>query len=279
MTKQEFERAEQSKAIEAMREEIKTINFRNPDANVAAVVANDKRLSFGTNGLRVAGSSEKKTEVFFDGKKFPVLHTRNGDAIELAFTVEDDKPAGRFAFGFHGGTEDCFAVFDLQRNEVRLDVTDFRFDQPVDRTALKLASGSRHSVRLEKTEGAGNRVKMANVAVYLDDQRILGAENLDLLPEMSAVVEVQGSSVTVGRVTHSGTPMAIPEKLHVGGLQIMQVPDIEVNLRSILRGLKESADLGIQLPRCPRCTCPVDSRSMRRKELGRSRFRSRASCS
>ena len=230
-----------------MNKEIKTVNFRNPDANLAAVVASNERLSLSTKGLKVTGAAEKKTEVFFDGKKFPVLHTRNGDAIELEINFEENNPTGRFAFGFHGGTEDCFAVFDLHENEVRLEVTDFRFDQPVDRTALILAPGSRHSVRLEKTEGAGKRVKMANIAVYLDGNRILGGEELDLVPEMSAVVEVQGSSVTLGRVTHSGTPMAIPEKLRVGGLQMIQVPDIEANLQSILRGLKESAEIGIQL--------------------------------
>ena len=67
-------------------------------------------------------------------------------------------------------------------------------------------------------------------------------EDLDLLPEMSVLVQVSGARVLVEEFVQCGSPSGIPEYLHVGGYQVLNIDDIEQNLESICRGVGSAAE-------------------------------------
>ena len=174
------------------------------------------------------------------------VHTRNGDSIEVRFRVLEGS--GRLRFGFdaelheHARVEVC-----MKTGTVSLFTSDWRREQPVAAVRAAVAADRSHTLLIEKTEGAGELIKNADVSVYLDGARILHIENLDLLPEMGVLVEASGARVLVEEFAHRGRPSGIPEYLHLGGCQVLNVDDIEENLGAICRGLERAAEAGVEL--------------------------------
>lgn len=174
------------------------------------------------------------------------IHTRNGDTIELAFEwTSADRGAVRF--GLSGGMESAVAAVDFNARRARLDTSDWTVPQPVDRVSIPAKKRKAHTIRISKTEGAGDLVKRASIRVELDDRVILAGEDVDILPEIGVTIAVAGAPALLKRFVHRGIPSGIPEYLHVGGWQVVNTPDIDANLLSIQRGLEEAADRGIEL--------------------------------
>ena len=174
------------------------------------------------------------------------VHTRNGDSIEVRFRVLEGSGWLRFGFDAelheHARVEVC-----LKTGTVSLSTTDWRLEQPVAAVRGAVAAERLHHLLIEKTEGAGALIRNADVTVYLDGARIMHIENLDLLPEMGVLVEVSGARVLVEEFVHRGRPSEIPEYLHLGGCQVLNVDNIEENLGSICRGLVMAAEAGVEL--------------------------------
>ena len=74
-------------------------------------------------------------------------------------------------------------------------------------------------------------------------------EYLEKLSSRPLVLDmgVTGAPALLKRFVHSGNPSDIPEYLHVGGWQVLNVANIDSNLNSICAGLQIAADRGIQL--------------------------------
>ena len=100
---------------------------------------------------------------------------------------------------------------------------------------------------IEKREGSGNLVKNADVRVYFDGEQVLSIPDLNLLPEMGVDVKVSGVELLIEEFSHRGTSSGIPEYLHLGAWQMLNVESLEANLDSICRGLAQAAEEGVQL--------------------------------
>ena len=174
------------------------------------------------------------------------VHTRNGDSIEVRFRVLEGN--GRLRFGFDAERHEhaCVEVC-MKTGTVSLFTTDWRLEQPLAAVPAAAAAGRSHTLLIEKTEGAGALIRNADLTVYLDGARIMHLENLDLLPETGVLVEASGARVLVEEFAHRGRPSEIPEYLHLGGCQVLNVDDIEENLGSICRGLERAAEAGVEL--------------------------------
>ena len=85
------------------------------------------------------------------------------------------------------------------------------------------------------------------MAVYLNGNRIFTIEDMDLLPEMGVRVQASGVIVHLEEFVHRGRPSTVPEYLHLGGYQVLNVDSIEQNLESICRGLQLAAEAGVEL--------------------------------
>ncbi len=171
------------------------------------------------------------------------FHTRNGDAIEANFLP---LPAnGVLEFGFSGGMEAAVVKLDAGRRRVSLTTAEWNRAQPIAAGRFSLSKRRLHVLRIEKTAGRGNLVKLADLRVLLDGEVILRAENLNLLPEMGVALDASG--VRVRRVVHRGPSPGIPHVLHVGGWQMPNNDVIAENLESICRGIRQAAETGVQL--------------------------------
>ena len=104
-----------------------------------------------------------------------------------------------------------------------------------------------HVVLVEKREGGGNLVKNADVRVYFDGEQVLTMHGLNLLPEMGVNIKVTDTRLLIEEFTQRGTPSGMPEYLHLGGWQVLNVESIEANLDSICRGLVLAAEEGVEL--------------------------------
>ena len=174
------------------------------------------------------------------------VHTRNGDSIELHFRLlECDK--GVLRFGFSGGFESAIVTLDFTKKLLSLSTTDWTRPQPARAVPLEMARQDSHALVIEKTEGNGRLVKNANIIVFLDGEKVLFEPDLNLLPEMGVTLEASRTHLLVERFTHRGISSGMPEYLHVGGWQMPNKDSIEDNLKSIFRGLEESAEKGVQL--------------------------------
>ena len=174
------------------------------------------------------------------------VHTRNGDSIELRFRALG-AGNGWLRFGFDAEEHEYARVeVDFESGTISLFTSDWRLEQPL-ATAQSELSAEPHTLLLEKTEGKGVLVKNAHLSVYLDGERIMRLEDLDLLPEMSVLVRVSGARVLVDEFVQRGSPSGIPEYLHVGGYQVLNIDDIEQNLESICRGVGLAAEAGVEL--------------------------------
>jgi 5-aminopentanamidase len=176
----------------------------------------------------------------------PGVHTRNGDAVELHFTLP--KPdRGSLRFGFSGGMESAVALLDFHRKKISLSTSEWTRPQPVAASTFQIERGKTHALRIEKTEGKGDLVKNADVRIFLDDELILAADDLDILPEMGVTLNASGTRLQIDRFIHRGIPSGIPDQLHVGGWQMLNKDSIEENLASLCRGLEAAAEKGVQL--------------------------------
>jgi hypothetical protein len=176
----------------------------------------------------------------------PGIHTRNGDAIQLTFEWTTSA-RGRIEFGFTGGMEQATASIDCTSRRATLNTSDWSTPQPVDRRTIAIPRDRTQTIRISKTDGAGDLVKKANIKVELNDKVVASADDVDILTEMGVSIAVGGAPAILKRFVQRGTPSGIPEYLHVGGWQALNVPDIDKNLASICSGLERAADKGIQL--------------------------------
>ena len=198
-------------------------------------------IDFGPDGAVLSPPENETASLCGSG-----VHTRNGDSIEVRFRVLEGN--GRLRFGFDAERHEhaCVEVC-MKTGTVSLFTTDWRLEQPLAAVPAAVAAGRSHTLLLEKTEGAGALIRNADVTVHLDGARIMHLENLDLLPETGVLVEASGARVLVEEFAHRGRPSEIPEYLHLGGCQVLNVDDIEENLGSICRGLEMAAEAGVEL--------------------------------
>lgn len=172
------------------------------------------------------------------------IHTRNGDSIAVHFTQTRGQ-GGRIRLGFSGGMEGVWAILDFTRKRLELHTTDWRHAQP--RNTVPLSAGRRRQriLTIEKCAGEGDLVKKADIAVFLDGDRVLREEGVDVLPELGVTLE--SSSPQVTRFVHRGVPSTVPEHLHLGGWQMLNVASVPENLASLQRGLTQAVEAGVQL--------------------------------
>ncbi len=230
-------------------------DFKNPSAGWALPKSSDFDCRMTPEGAVV--STPRRTsptpEKYWLGDARGVLsingpgvHTRNGDAIELHFrSLEDGK--GVLRFGFCGGFEAALVTVDFAKGQLSLTTTDWSRSRSVKRLAPGMVGRSDHVLLIEKTEGGGNLVKKADLRVFLDGEQVLLESDLDIIPEMGVAIEVNGTCLLLRRFIHKGVPSGIPEYLNVGGWQMLNEASIDENVQSLLRGLEEASDKGVQL--------------------------------
>ena len=178
------------------------------------------------------------------GIDLPCIHTRNGDSVEVHFD-QPGKRGARIDFGFAGGMEHATVSLDFGRRRAILRTSEWTKRQPILECRFKLRRRSTHVLRIEKTEGSGRLVKMADLAVLLDGDEILRAPEVDILPEID--VSLRSEGVGINRFVHRGAPSGIPDRLRLGGWQMLNVPSIEDNFASLKRGIARAAEDGVEL--------------------------------
>jgi len=176
----------------------------------------------------------------------PGVHTRNGDGIELLF--ETPRPLrGKLSLSFAGGMEHLGVDLDFARRRLALRTSEWNRRQPVAAAPLKLQPNRTHRLRIDKTEGAGRLVKLADARVRLDGRVVLEVNALNVLPEMGVAVSATGAPVLLKRFCHHGKPSGTPQVLRIAGWQMPNRPDIDANLDSLKRGLLAAAEKGAAL--------------------------------
>lgn len=177
------------------------------------------------------------------------VHTRNGDAIELIFSLpESAEERGTLLFGFFAPGKE-FAIISLNFNNKTAELLtgDWRYNQPFGVANFELEDKEKHILRLEKGEGRGKLVKLANLDVFLDGNRVFSLKDLNLLPEMGVMAGVENGKLIFKEFNHYGNPLPYPEYMRVGGLTCLSEKDIKKNLGSICRGISDAAEKGIRL--------------------------------
>ena len=199
-------------------------------------------LQITAAGAVLSAAAGKRT-----GLHGPGVHTRNGDTIELHFSVSA-KDKGALRFGFAGGKEHAVATLDFRKHRVSLSTSDWTRPQPVASASLSLRKRETHVLLLAKTETpGGGLIKNADIRVSLDGVKVLAAHDLNILPEMGVSVGVAGTRLLLRRFVHRGKPSTMPETLHVGGWQMLNRRSIEENMASLRRGLRQAAGEGVDL--------------------------------
>lgn len=214
--------------------------FKNATPGWAELDLTDKRFNLTANGLHIEAP---KGSISINGAG---VHTRNGDEIVLYFQISKKKQ-GQLRFGFAGGTESAIVTLDFAKRIVTLNTSDWTTPKPQGKAAFTLSKQETHVLRIEKTEGRGDWVKMANIRVTLDDNVILNVQDLNILPEMGVTIRASEAQVLLKRFVHRGIPSGIPEFLHVGGWQMLNKPSISDNLDALYDGLTQAAEKGVQL--------------------------------
>ena len=209
----------------------------------AAWIRSPTGVEMGADGAVLSPPAGEPVELRGSG-----VHTCNGDGIELRFRVLGPG-AGRLCFGFEADRhEHAHVDIDFGQGSVSFWTSDWRLEQPVTSVEWSpLRAGESHTLLIEKTEGGGELIKSAHAAVYLDGEPIIRLEDMDLLPEMGVLVQACGARVLIEEFVHRGVPSGVPEYLHVGGCQVLNVDSIELNLESICRGLRLAAESGVEL--------------------------------
>jgi len=224
--------------------------FRSPAPGWSTPAGDDPALSFTGEGLLLSPARGKGAGgaggATLGG---PGVHTRNGDSIEVHFRILD-KAKGTLRFGFSGGMEAAVAELDFARRRVTLSTSDWRRPQPVASAPLKISRKREHVLRIDKADAAATRGRLvanADLQVLVDGKLALAANDLDVLPEIGVTLGCRGTGVLVRRFVHRGRPSGVPERLRVGGWQVLNRPSIEDNLASLGRGLAEAAAAGVEL--------------------------------
>ena len=177
----------------------------------------------------------------------PGVHTRNGDSIELSFRVLGDT-VGQLTFGFDADRHEHARVeIDLSTGTISFVTSEWTVPQPVSAVHRPISPDETHTLTIEKNEGGGNLIKNADVAVHFDGERVMSLNDQNLLPEMGVHVQVSGTSILLEQFVHRGIPSGIPEYLHLGGWQMLNVASIEENMQSLFRGIRLAAEQGIEL--------------------------------
>ena len=96
------------------------------------------------------------------------VHTRNGDSIEIQFQ-RPSSARGKLCFGFDGGFERVLVTLDFVRKKIALRSTEWRRPQPMKMAPFRPGRRRTHRLRIEKSEGDGELIKMAHLRVYHDD--------------------------------------------------------------------------------------------------------------
>ena len=174
------------------------------------------------------------------------VHTWNGDAIELTFRLQGDS-RGTLEFGYFGGAERALAVVDFAASTLALSTSDWRIGQPVATVKIDIAADRDHVLRLRKTDGGGNLIRLSDLELFWDGRRVIHEPGQDVLPEMGVRLAVRNQAILAHRFALYGPQPALPEYLHVGGYQVLNEPSIEQNLDAICRGAQQASELGIQL--------------------------------
>ncbi len=174
------------------------------------------------------------------------VHTRNGDSIELHFSPAHPG-RGQLTLFFVGGFEHAGVRLDFQAKRIEVSTSQWHRPQPVATARLPRLRRGRHVLRVHKSEGAGDLIKLADVEVLLDDKPLVRAADLNVLPEMGVAIDVEGTRLHLHRFVHRGRPSGVPEFFHVAGWQMPNLPSIEANLESIERGIRAAAERGVQL--------------------------------
>ena len=192
-------------------------------------------------GARLRSTSDEALSVAAED-----VHTWNGDAIELTFRPEGDA-RGALEFGYAGGAERAVAVVDFAASPLALWTSDWRLRQPVASVRIDIAPDRDHVLRLRKSDGGGNLIRMSDLELSWDGRRVIHEPNQDVLPEMGVRLAVRNQAILSRRFVLYGTQPAVPEYLHVGGYQVLNEPSIEKNLEAMCRGARRASELGIQL--------------------------------
>jgi predicted amidohydrolase len=203
--------------------------------------SSDAEWEYTPQGLLLSAPGDGRVSV-----PGPGVHTRNGDTIELCFRLLGEK-RGTLKFGFSGGFEAMTVALDFENERLQLSSTDWTIPQPIREIDLNLTVGEDHVLLIEKTEAGGGLVKNAKICVYLDGALVLSEPDLNLLPEMGVTFGCTGARLLVAGFVHRGTPSGIPEYLHVGGWQMLNVDSVADNLDSLLRGIGRAVEEGVQL--------------------------------
>ncbi len=180
----------------------------------------------------------------------PGVHTKNDQSIELFFSLHNTlirKPAGYFELGFAGGFEHATVKLDFEKNEISFSTSDCTQTQPVATTPFKMSEHELHVLMIEKNQGSGKLVKNADINVFLDGKKLLSLKNQNVLPELGVKITAYNIDLVARRFVNRGEPLPIPEYLNLGGWQMLNKDNIEENLNSICRGLREAAEKKIQL--------------------------------
>lgn len=214
--------------------------FKGPSPGWEGPGAKDQRFETTGQGLVIA-AREGWARLQGDG-----VHTRNGDAIELHFRVLE-KGKGQLRFGFSGGMESAVVTLHFGRRQMVLNTSDWTAPQPQAQAGFRLKRKAVHVLRIEKTGGKGDLVKLADLRVVLDGEQILDVRDVNVLPEMGVTLGVEGTRMLLRRFVQRGVSSGIPEYLHLGGWQALNQPCIAENLDSICRGLAQAAEKGVQL--------------------------------
>ncbi len=193
-------------------------------------------------GAVLAAASGETAEV-----RGPGVHTRNGDTIELRFRLARES-LGSLSFGFDADTHEHATVeLDFENGTLSLRTSDWSSPQPVATIPHSIETGEAHTLLIEKVQSGPGLIKNADISVYVDGQRLLAVVGLNVLPEMGVKVEVAGTEVRLDEFVHRGEPSGVPEFLHVGGWQVLNIESIEANLDSLCRGLRLAAEQGVEL--------------------------------
>jgi hypothetical protein len=201
----------------------------------------EPRFEKTPDGLMLLAANNRNIGISGDG-----VHTWNGNSIELQFSLLD-ADAGQLTFGFVGGPERAFAKLDFKTGRFSFSTSDWKVSQPVLTKGFQMERRDVHSLLIEKAEGPGKLVKNANFVITLDGGLLAEIRNQNVLPEMGIYIAAENTRILLRRFVQTGRPSGIPEYLHIGGWQMINIPDLGANLDSICRGLKESAARGVQL--------------------------------
>lgn len=193
------------------------------------------------NGLRVEASRGNCVRMYGAG-----VHTRSGDRVQLSFRVL--RGPGQVHLGFVGGFEYAHVRLEFDLKRLSVDTSEWYLDQPRHTQPLSVETSSEsHRLVLLKVARGRGMVKRCDLTAWLNRKRILDLRGVNILPETGVEVTVKDAVVQLSGFCHMGQPSSVPEHFHIGCWQMPSVADVDSNLRSLERGIREAADAGVRL--------------------------------